>query len=159
MTLGFADTVDQAVEGYWVSAAAFVIGTIEEAARRLITRSPIGMPSAWKKKPPPGYEPGKFISNWNLGIGRADTTVTEARNIRTVNGLERIPAYPFGQRFVISNSSPQALRLELDNWSRQAPDGMVRLTGLEHDQIFRIGRERAAAVSGPREMHRGGYGR
>jgi hypothetical protein len=159
MTLGFADTVDQAVEGYWVSAAAFVFGTIEEAGRRLIARSPIGMPSAWKKKPPPGYVPGKFISNWNLGVGRADPTVTEARNIRTVNGLDRIPAYPFGQRFVISNSSPQALRLELDNWSRQAPDGMVRLTGLEHDQIFRIARERAVAVSGPREMHRGGYGR
>lgn len=157
---GFADTVDEGVELYWSRAAAFVIGTIEEAGQRLVARSPIGLPPSWKRgKAPPGYVPGKFISNWNLGVGRADTTVTEARNIRTVNGLDRIPAYPFGQRFVISNSSPQALRLELDNWSRQAPGGMVRLTGLEHDQIFRIAREQAQAVAGPREMHRGGYGR
>lgn len=156
---GFADTVDQAVEQYWVSAAAFVIGTIEEAGQRLIARSPIGLPASWKKKPPPGYVPGKFISNWNLAVGQVDDTVTEARNIRQVNHMDRIPAVPFGQRYVISNSSPQAMRLEVDNWSRQAPGGMVRLTGLEHDQIFRIARERAQAVSGPREMHRGGYGR
>lgn len=157
---GFADTVDQAVDLYWTRAAAFVVGTIEEAGRRLIARSPIGLPASWKRgKAPAGYVPGKFISNWNLNIGQVDPTVTEARNIRQVNHLDRIPAEPFGMRFVISNSSPQALRLELDNWSRQAPGGMVRLTGLEHDQIFRIARQTAQAASGTREMHQGGYGR
>lgn len=141
----FADQVDAAIAGYWARAALVVVGTIEECGRRLIARSPIGMPETWKRgKAPPGYVPGKFISNWNLGIGQADAAVTEARNVRTVNGLERIPSYPFGQRFVLSNSSPQALRLELDNWSRQAPDGMVRLVGMDFETIVD---EQAASLS------------
>lgn len=156
---GFADTVDRTVEDYWSKAARVAYYLISEAGERLIRRSPIGMPEVWKKKPPAGYVPGAFKSNWNLGIGQADPTVTKATNNRTVNGMDRFPAYPFGQRFVISNSSPQALRLELDSWSRQAPDGMVRLTGLEFDAMFRLATERASAVTGPREMHRGGYGR
>lgn len=159
MTLGFADTVDQAVADYWERCARFAFFLIFEAGSRLIRRSPVGMPEAWKKKPPANYVPGKFASNWNLGIGHADTTVTNATSIRTVNGMERFPADPFGKRFVLSNSSPQALRLELDHWSKQAPEGMVRLVGLEGDDMFRIAGERAATVSGPREMHRGGYGR
>ena len=133
----FADKVRGAIDDYWANAALVVIGTIEEASRRLIIRSPIGMPSAWKRKPPPGYVPGKFVSNWNLGIGSADRTVSEATNLREVNGLSRIPADPFGKRYVISNSSPQAMRLEVDGWSKQAPNGMVRLTGLEFDDIVK----------------------
>lgn len=157
---GFADTVDQAVDHYWSKAALVAYYLVSEAGERLIRRSPIGMPERWKKKPPPGYVPGAFKSNWNLGIGQADPTVTKATNIRTVNSMDRFPSYPFGQRFVLSNSSPQAMRIEIDGWSRtQAPDGVVRLTGLEFDAMFRLSVERASAVSGPREMHRGGYGR
>lgn len=133
--VGFAEKVRAAVDDYWARAALVAIGTIEEASRRLIARSPIGMPETWKRKPPKGYFPGKFVSNWNLGVGAADLTVTEARNIREVNGLDKIPAVPFGRRYVISNSSPQAMRLEVDGWSRQAPNGMVRITGLELEDI------------------------
>ncbi len=159
MALGFADTVDQAVDAYFARCARFAYFLVFEAGSRLISRSPIGMPEAWKKKPPANYVPGQFVSNWNLGIGKADPTVSKATNIRTINGMDKFPSDPFGLRFVLSNSSPQALRLELDGWSRQAPDGMVRLTGLESPTMFKIAGERAAAVSGPREMHRGGYGR
>lgn len=157
--LGFADTVDRTIDDYFARCARFAYFLIFEAGTRLIRRSPVGMPEAWKKKPPANYVPGQFASNWNLGIGTADPTVTTATSIRTINGMDRFPADPFGMRFVLSNSSPQALRLEIDGWSRQAPDGMVRLTGLEGDQMHRIAGERSMAVSGPREMHRGGYGR
>jgi len=156
---GFADTVDAAIDGYWTRAAQVVRFTIEESGRRLIKRSPIGLPETWKKKPPANYVPGQFVSNWNLGVGGVDATVTTAKNIRAVNNVDRIPAVPFGQRYTISNSVPYAMRLEVDGWSRQAPDGMVRLTGLEFDQIFRWATDEAKTVSGPREMHRGGYGR
>jgi hypothetical protein len=157
--LGYADTVERAIDDYWSRAARVAYFLVSEAGERLIRRSPIGMPEAWKKKPPANYIPGKFVSNWNLGIGSADPTATSATNIRTVNGMDRFPSNPFGQRFVLSNSSPQALRLELDHWSKQAPEGMVRLTGLEFDPMFRLAVERVGGSSGPREMHRGGYGR
>lgn len=123
------------------------IGTIEEASRRLISRSPIGMPETWKKKPPAGYVPGGFVSNWNLGVDRKDDTVTDATNIRAVNGLDRIPTNPFGHRFYISNAQPYAWRLEMDGWSQQAPNGMVRITGIEFDSIVKVAEGRASGPS------------
>lgn len=156
---GYADTVDRAVAGFWSTAAQVVVGTIEEAARRLISRSPIGAPETWKRgKAPPGYVPGNFVSNWNLGINGKDDTVTSATNIRVVNGLANIPADPFGKVFYISNATAHAWPLERGHSELQAPHGMVRITGIELPDIVQ---EQAAEakVSGPREMHAGGYGR
>lgn len=145
--LGYADQVKAAVDGYWARAARVVIGTIEEAASRLIDRSPIGAPETWKRgKAPAGYVPGQFVSNWNLGVNGCDNSLTSATNIRVVNGLERIPAEPFGARYFISNASPQAWRIEVEGWSKQAPSGVVGVTALEFPNIVAEAEARAKAT-------------
>lgn len=160
MTLGFADTVDKAVEDYWARAAQVVRFTIEESGRRLIKRSPVGMPETWKRKAPADYRPGQFRSNWRLAKDVIDHGYDDLTSIHEVRNLDVLDGSPFGHRFYISNPLPYAFRLEIDRWSKQVPEGgMVRLTGLEFDQIFRWAVDEAKAVTGPREMHRGGYGR
>lgn len=135
---GFADTVATACDGFLSRARAMPGAVVDEAAERIIARSPIGMPETWKKKPPAGYVPGQFRSNWNLGVDSIDRTTTTQTNSFFLQGREQMPADPFGHRFYISNAKPYAWRLEVDAWSRQAPNGMVRLTADEFDTILQI---------------------
>lgn len=135
---GFSETVSRACDDFLARTRAMPGAVISEAAERIIGRSPVGMPETWKKKPPADYVPGQFRSNWNLGVDAIDRTTTNETSAFYLQGLERMPADPFGHRFFISNSKPYAWRLEVDGWSRQAPNGMVRLTAAEFSTILQI---------------------
>lgn len=134
----FSDTVGKACDGFLSRARAMPGAVVDEAAERIIVRSPIGMPETWKKKPPAGYVPGQFRSNWNLGVDAIDRTTTTETNSFFLQGRNRMPADPFGHSFYISNAKPYAWRLEVEHWSRRAPDGMVRITALEFDTILQV---------------------
>ena len=101
-------------------------------------RSPVGDPSYWKSPAPPGYKPGLFRGNWQLGvdseplaqIGRIDPRGAEAR----AENLAAIPKEAFGHIYFLTNNVPYANRLE-NGWSRQAPIGVVGLTVLRWEGI------------------------
>jgi len=78
-----------------------------------------------------GYTGGRFRANWQIGVGTMNTTTTEDTDKSGSATLARIKGVAdglkAGQVVVISNSLPYAQRLEV-GWSKQAPQGMVRLT-------------------------------
>ena len=70
---------------------------------------------------------GRFKSNWVYGSGNVNTTQTDATNVNSMVVItQEIEAWVPGTIIYITNSLPYARRLEY-GWSKQAPQGMVRL--------------------------------
>ena len=111
-------------------ADAVVGGVVVNIASRLDERSPVGDGSYWKRPPPKGYVGGHFRANWQLGVGLAPSGEVNAVDPSGAATQGRIvasvPADAAGRVYYIVNNAPYAHRLE-DGWSRQAPNGMVRL--------------------------------
>lgn len=104
----------------------------------LVLKSPVGDAKYWKRPPPPGYAGGRFRANWQFGEGEINFSTNENIDpagtflISEMNA-KMTPGSP-GRTFYLTNSLPYGKRLE-DGWSRQAPNGMVRLTQLEFQPI------------------------
>lgn len=109
-----------------------------DVARSVIEKSPVGNPDLWKGPAPAGYVGGRFRANWMFGVGKVDTTTTEDTDKNggaTLNRLAAaIGATGAGGVTFISNSLPYGPRLEYEGWSKQAPQGMVRITVAEFQQ-------------------------
>jgi len=98
---------------------------------RLITfATPVGKPSLWKSKPPPGYTGGTARGNWFVGINqpvrkidpkrRAQQSVKDATSaIKKAEAVE----YP---TIIISNNLPYIIPLN-EGHSSQAPAKFVEL--------------------------------
>lgn len=111
--------------------AKFVVqakGNIDEAARRatillaqgVILKSPV--------------DTGRFRGNWMFAAGavpRQTLTTTDPSGQATLSRLiAQIDTTGAGGITYLSNNLPYAVRLE-NGWSKQAPQGMVRLTAQE----------------------------
>lgn len=81
---------------------------------------------------------GRFRSNWNAGIGSLDKTTTLSTQNNAVDRAKLVIGnFKIGDKAVfVSNSLDYAGKLEY-GWSKQAPNGMVRITALESSQIMR----------------------
>lgn len=150
----FADAVDRGCDDFMAKARATVHRVVEMVGEAAIEGSPVGRPEDWKRKPPADYKPGAYKSNWRLGV---DKVVDDFDPNRTssffVAGAEQLPADPFGHRFVFSNAAPYAWRIEKDQWSRQAPGGVVGPVELEFQRIVKTATAEAASSGGrPREL-------
>lgn len=98
------------------------------AADRLILASPVGNPTLWKSKAPPGYVGGRFRGNWQVAqdvpasgvIEQPDPSgaVAQARNGAAIAALA-----PFSVS-VIVNNAPYGDALNAGH-STQAPAGWV----------------------------------
>lgn len=100
----------------------------------LVMKSPVGDAKYWKRPPPPGYVGGRFRANWQFGEGSINFSTNEEVDpagtfLVSEMKLKMQPGQP-GRTFYLTNSLPYGPRLE-DGWSRQAPQGMVRLTQIE----------------------------
>ena len=78
---------------------------------------------------------GRFRGNWNPSIGSPDFSTSEITDPSGGATKSRINAvvssYTLnGQSVFLTNSLPYAERLE-NGWSKQAPNGMVRLSVME----------------------------
>jgi hypothetical protein len=102
------------------AADAVVHGAVVEVGERVISRTPI--------------DTGRAKSNWNYGLQTPDIHTTQATGTRTLNGIEDLPAKAGGFVHYVTNSLAYINALE-DGHSKQAPQGMVKLTALEWDQI------------------------
>ena len=109
-------------------------GVITEVDRR----SPVGDPSYWKSPPPPGYKPGLFRGNWQIGIDREPLSeigrIDPSGAVATAENLAAIPKEAFGHVYYLTNNLPYANRIE-NGWSRQAPAGVVGLTVIRWEEI------------------------
>lgn len=82
---------------------------------------------------------GRFRGNWQMGFNaiNADTNSAEDKSggaaiARTAAALSK---WKPGDTIFLTNSLPYARRLEY-GWSKQAPQGMVRLTVLGYGQAL-----------------------
>lgn len=119
---------------------AVVKKIVFDIATSLVLRSPVGDASYWRSPPPPGYVGGRFRANWQFGIGNYDASTSEQVDGGGGKTLVRIgkevPTQAVGKIHFITNSLHYAKALE-EGRSRQAPNGMVRLTQLEFEIIIK----------------------
>lgn len=98
--------------------------SVKQLFTDVIEETPVGRPETWKRRPPPGYVPGKARANWMPSVGAPDTSVTESRQ-SSVSRLGQLSGIS-GNLVYLTNSVPYIYRLEVDGWSRlQAPNGWV----------------------------------
>lgn len=108
--------------------------------KRVIIKSPVGNPDIWKdpSSAPPGYAGGRFKSNWQVAIGSIPAGTLEV-NDKGQAALSRVDAAVLrlkaGDIIYLVNNLDYARPLEYLGHSKQAPNGMVRITVLEFPQV------------------------
>lgn len=108
----------------------------------VVEKSPVGDGKFWKSPPPPGYVGGRFRGNWQYTFNAIPKGQADAIDPSGSISIGRISKGLGGQANVagihyVSNNLPYAQRLE-EGWSyRQAPQGMVMLTVVEFQSLFK----------------------
>jgi hypothetical protein len=100
-------------------------------SKNIIERTPVGQPSTWKNPSgaPPGYVGGRARANWFPTIGTPSDDTTDSTNQNeSASRITGIKEQIAGNVYYLTNNLPYIRRLEYDNWSKQAPRGMVRVT-------------------------------
>lgn len=95
--------------------------TMIELFNRVIQKSPV--------------DTGRFRANWNCSIGSPNLSTSESTDpsgsVASARASATVVSYTLnGQSVFLTNSLPYAERLE-NGWSKQAPNGMVRLSVVE----------------------------
>lgn len=111
-----------------------------EVCKRLISRTPIGMPDTWKHRAPPGYVPGTARAGWHTSTGAPLVRLPErpdaAGRATLAAMVADLPRQPSGKVMFISNNVPYIEELER-GWSKQSPPAaMVGLTVMEFNSII-----------------------
>ena len=90
---------------------------------------------------------GRFRKNWNVAINEINyQTDFEVQNIAVQRSVKVVENYRLGDTINITNSLPYAARLEYEGWSKQTPDGTVRVTLVDYPQIMRRAAARVKAT-------------
>jgi hypothetical protein len=123
---GFSDQLAKFAAKTKLSADVAVRKVALQVAGSLIERSPV--------------DSGRFKNNWIAGVNVPNTATSVEADKSGSAALGRISqaiaAVPAGGVIYICNSLPYARRLEY-GWSKQAANGMVRITALEYQQFLR----------------------
>ena len=109
---------------------------IVEAATAVLARAidltPVGRPSLWVSSPPPGYTPGSLRSAWEINYGQGFQQVSNGRNFSSkLVAMANKKAYKLGSDIIIRNQTPYAYRVEYGWSTRQAPQGMLRVSAMK----------------------------
>lgn len=117
---------------------------VKSAANKRLSRAQLAKEYPFRQGQ--GYVGGRFRGNWQISIGepagkeldRIDPNGAPTINTETA----KLGSFTVGPAIYITNHLPYAHRLEYEAWSTQAPNGMVRITVEEFDQIVEeVGRE------------------
>lgn len=113
---------------------------------KVIMRTPVGNPSLWKDpdRAPKGYVGGRARHNWYVMVGAkpAVVKVTDAvlgkdKPAAEAHLLGQLTHFNREHPIWLTNGLPYMHRLEYDSWSKQAPNGMVRVSLTEIGAIVR----------------------
>jgi hypothetical protein len=137
-------TIGQAIANINKRTEKMVRGTVIGCASRIIKRTPVGNPDIWAGRAPVGYAGGTLRGNWQPSIGQPESSAI-TRTDKT-GGLVSADIAREGQRlnigavFYMANNLPYAARVEFEAWSKQAPQGMMRIEVLETAAAIRANR-------------------
>ena len=114
----------------------------------VVRKSTFDMYTRVKQKSP--VDTGRFRTNWNVSQGAVNTATTESTDqTRADTEIAKVWTLPIGGVMYMANSLPYARVLEyggypnppknptgktVGGFSKQAPQGMVRLTAIEFSQ-------------------------
>lgn len=107
----------------------------------VIMKNPVGNPDLWKVvRPPKGYVGGRSRANWVCSIispSRKTTDNVDPSGSETIAAMAGVAGNTkAGGVVYLCNSLPYVPRLEY-GYSKQAPQGMVRITILEYQKYLR----------------------
>lgn len=105
----------------------------------VVKMTPVGNPSIWDvpNSAPPGYVGGKARGNWQCTIGSPATSEIDRIDPKGSGvNKEIISTVKTGTVVYLSNNVPYIRRLEYEGHSKQAPQGMVRISLQRFGNIF-----------------------
>jgi hypothetical protein len=121
---------------------AIVRKIVIDLGTSLVLKTPVGNPTLWQNPEgaPEGYAGGAARANWQYGNGEMPEGVLDLIDKGGNSTINRIiggvQASPAASIHWIANNLPYMKRLE-EEWSKQAPQGMLRLTVTEFEQTVR----------------------
>lgn len=125
---------------------------ITEFCRRLIARTPYGMPERWvAHRAPPGYRPGTARAGWHVSSGApvvalpSRPDVTGQLTLSTI--VAALPGQISGKVLYISNNVPYIEELERGHSPQSPPNAMVGLTVMEFNTIVAQKTREVASVN------------
>jgi hypothetical protein len=112
---------------------------ITELSRRIISRTPVGMPATWARRAPAGYVPGTARAGWHISTGEASVTLPtrpDAQGTATLSAIiASLPEVISGKAVYLSNNVPYIGELERGYSPQSPPSAMVALSVLEFESI------------------------
>jgi hypothetical protein len=139
----FSVDLGKAIKGLKGTKDKIIKGTLVDLSRLIIKGTPVGDPSLWAPQSlpaPVGYVGGALRGAWNGSFNAPDLSSSSRRvasnGDSTINRVRTVVnGYQAGQTFYLTNPLPYAYRVEY-GWSKQAPQGMVRLNIMKLQNIL-----------------------
>ena len=140
--MSFSDDIGKWNNKVEEAATKIFRGTSLSLFSKIVLRTPVGNPSIWKHpKAPKGYTGGRLRANWQVNINSAPTGLVEGKDEnggKTINGaVNEIFRAKLGDSIYFINNLPYADIVENGRHSKQAPQGMVKVTVAEFKQVVR----------------------
>lgn len=122
------------------ASANTVNATMFEMYGKIVSRTPVGNPSLWHYPVHKDYDPGTLRNSWNISfngtIRNSIGQFSSSSKLEANGGISfKLDSNNKDKGAVISNAQPYALRVEA-GWSTQAPQGMMRITVAEYQNII-----------------------
>jgi hypothetical protein len=135
----FGNNITAWAENAKVGVDQVIRASVLDISGRITKRTPVGNPSLWESPAPKGYVGGAARGNWNASIGVIDETKNPSNREGgpTAKKLADAVNRASGNKLYFTNSVPYIFRLEYQQWSTQAPAGMVRVSVLEFNQALK----------------------
>lgn len=141
--MSFSIDLSKAIEGVKESRDKIIRGTLVSLSNNIIRRTPVGNPSLWAESSlpaPKGYVGGSLRGAWQASIGAPDFAITGRKQTSGTGAtlgdvLAKTNALESGQTFYLTNPLPYARRVEF-GWSKQAPQGMLRVSVAEAQKVL-----------------------
>lgn len=138
MARGFMLDINRFIEKAGKNGRAVAAKIVLDMGTNIVLRTPVGDPLVWKHPAPAGYAGGRARGSWGYGFNSVPAPVDQIDESGQAS-IGRISAgvaasTPPGVHYIV-NTLPYIKRLEFDSWSKQAPEGMVRVTIREFQQF------------------------
>jgi hypothetical protein len=137
--MSFTLDLKKAVKNIKEHTEETVQGTLFQVFSNVVKRTPVGNPDLWKDPAPPGYIGGTLRNSWHCSVGapskegKINPSASGADSIQSIN--QALSKYNLGQTVYLANNLPYAYPVEF-GWSKQAPEGMVRVSLAEAQSVL-----------------------
>lgn len=112
--------------------------SIADLYRLLYDNSVVGNPALWKTPAPADYQPGTLKKGWRIsfsGYRNDGGQFTSASSIISNYGMSLSVKSGGNKTAYIWNTTPYLERIEYQGWSKQAPNGFVRIAVMQFTSI------------------------